>query len=99
MNRTIEVVSVSVSGYCNECVLKSKKTTTHFVKPLRSQIFLSRIQIDLVDMQSLKDGDYKYILNIQDHFTKFNILRPLKSKQAKDVADELLDVFLLFGAP
>ena len=31
--------------------------------------------------------------------TKFVVLRPLKSKRATDVAMQILDIFLLFGAP
>ncbi|KAL8578594.1 hypothetical protein ACOMHN_015050 [Nucella lapillus] len=34
-----------------------------------------------------------------NHFTKFCILRPLTSKRAEEVAVNLLDIFLLFGAP
>lgn len=46
------------------------------------------------DMQSQPDGDYKFILNYQDHLTKFVVLRPLKTKTAEEVADILLDIFL-----
>jgi hypothetical protein len=35
----------------------------------------------------------------QDHMTKFVVLRPLKSKRATDVAMQIFDIFLLFGAP
>ena len=35
----------------------------------------------------------------QCHLTKFCILRPLTSKSAAEVAFQLLDIFLLFGAP
>ena len=35
----------------------------------------------------------------QCHLTKFCILRPLTSKRAAEVAFQLLDIFLLFGAP
>ena len=31
--------------------------------------------------------------------TKFVVLRPLKSKRETDVAIQILDIFLLFGAP
>ncbi|CAF2198458.1 unnamed protein product [Rotaria magnacalcarata] len=50
-------------------------------------------------MQSSPDGKFKFILNYQDHFTKFCILRPLKSKTAAEVAYNLLDIFTTFGAP
>ncbi|XP_050298540.1 KRAB-A domain-containing protein 2-like [Anthonomus grandis grandis] len=59
----------------------------------------SRCQVDLIDMQSEPDGEYKFILNYQDHLTKFVILRPLKTKTANKVADVILDIFCLFGAP
>lgn len=50
-------------------------------------------------MQSESDGDYKFILNYQDHLTKFIVLRPLKTKTADEVSDVLLDIFCLLGAP
>ena len=50
-------------------------------------------------MQSEPDGEYKFILNYQDHLTKFVVLRPLKTKTADEVSDTLLDIFCLFGVP
>jgi transposase InsO family protein len=50
-------------------------------------------------MQGCPDGQFKFILNYQDHFTKFCILRPLKTKTAAEVANNLLDIFTIFGAP
>jgi hypothetical protein len=41
----------------------------------------------------------KFILHYQDHLTKFAVLRPLTSKLAAEVGFQLLDIFLLFGAP
>lgn len=59
----------------------------------------SRCQIDLIDMQAQPDGDYKFICVYQDHLTKFVILRPRRHKSAEAVANVLLDIFTLFGAP
>ena len=50
-------------------------------------------------MQSLPDGELKWILNAQDHLTKFCHLRPLKAKTAKEVALCLYEIFCRFGAP
>ncbi|XP_063415849.1 KRAB-A domain-containing protein 2-like [Mytilus trossulus] len=50
-------------------------------------------------MQSMRDGDFRFIMHYQDHLTKFAILRALTSKHASEVAYQLLDIFLLFGAP
>ena len=86
---------------CEECQLKKRKIASKglVVKPLLSRI-LSRGQVDLVDMQSMRDGDiFKFILHYQDHLTKFAVLRPLTSKLAAEVGFQLLDIFLLFGAP
>jgi transposase InsO family protein len=69
------------------------------VKPLLSKDLNCRGQVDLVDMQSLSDGDYKFIMHYQDHLTKFSVLKALTSKRAAKVGYQLLDIFLLFGAP
>ncbi len=37
-------------------------------------------QVDLIDMQSEPNGEFKHILNYQDHLTKFVFLKPLKTK-------------------
>ena len=50
-------------------------------------------------MQTLPDKDYKYILTYVNHFTKFCVLTPVKSKRAEEVAEVLLPIFLMFGAP
>lgn len=86
---------------CEECQLKKRKIASKglVVKPLLSKDFNSRGQVDLVDMQSMRDGDFKFILHYQDHLTKFAVLRPLTSKLAAEVGFQLLDIFLLFGAP
>ena len=35
----------------------------------------------------------------QDHLTKFCVLRALTTKRAAEVAYQLIDIFILFGAP
>ena len=100
-NVTQEVLTHFVS-YCEECNRKKNKISKKsiVVKPIRSNMVKERVQADLIDMQSDPDGEYKWILNIQDHFSKFVHLRPLKCKQAEAVASELLDIFLTTnGAP
>ena len=58
-----------------------------------------RGQVDLIDFQSCKDGEFTFLMNFQDHGTKFLHLRPLKSKHAANVAEELSKIFFTFGAP
>ncbi|XP_030750998.1 KRAB-A domain-containing protein 2-like [Sitophilus oryzae] len=50
-------------------------------------------------MQSEPDQEFRFILNYQDHLTKFTVLRALKTKTAEEVAYHLLDIFCLLGAP
>ena len=50
-------------------------------------------------MQSMCHEQYKWIMNYQDHLTKFCVLRPLTSKRAAEVAYQLLDIYSLLGAP
>lgn len=85
---------------CEQCQLKKKvKRKGLVVKPILTNEMNSRCQVDLIDMQSEADGDFRFILNYQDHLTKFTVLRALKTKTAEEVAHHLLDVFCLFGAP
>ncbi|XP_076049296.1 KRAB-A domain-containing protein 2-like [Oratosquilla oratoria] len=89
-NITHDTISIYKS-LCIECQRKRKRPTTKgtVVRPILTKNFGSRSQVDLVDMQSMK----------QDHLTKFCVLRPLTSKRAAEVAYQLLDIFLLLGAP
>lgn len=69
------------------------------VKPITTDGFNIRAQVDLIDLQSTPDGEYKWLLNLQDHATKFCHLRPLKSKHAASVAEVLFIIFLTWGCP
>lgn len=86
---------------CERCAekLKKKEKTGLVVKPIVSSDYNHRVQIDLVDYQSLSDGDYRFIFHYQDHLTKYHILRPLRSKTAVEVAHHLFGIFIDFGAP
>ena len=46
-----------------------------------------------MDLQLFEDNGYKFILNYQDCFNKFIILRPLKTKTAVELADCLMGIF------
>ena len=98
-NVTKEIVQLYVD-LCETCAMKKRKIRKSLViKPIISNLLNSRCQIDLIDMQSTPDGDYKHICHYQDHLTKFSILRPHKTKEAVEVAFTLQDIFCLLGAP
>ncbi|CAF1686885.1 unnamed protein product [Rotaria magnacalcarata] len=101
VNVTEKQVTLFISG-CEECKRKRsmpKSATKLVIKPVISNDFNARGQVDLVDMQLCPDGPYKLIVNYQDHFTKFCILRPLKTKTACEVAYQLLEIFTILGVP
>ncbi|CAF4624581.1 unnamed protein product, partial [Didymodactylos carnosus] len=87
-NVTERQLKLFVSG-CRECKIKRakpKNSSKLVVQPVISHDFNARGQVDLIDMQSCPDGPFKFILNYQDHFTKFCVLRPMKTKTAAEVA-------------
>jgi len=85
---------------CKQCQQKaSKQKKGIVVRPILEDAFNSRCQLDLIDMQTRPDGDYKFIFNYQDHFTKYLRLHPLKTKLAEEVAENLLDILMDLGCP
>lgn len=98
-NITTEEVMIYLS-LCEMCQKQSKIPKKGLVvKPMVFQETNSRCQVDLIDMQSQPENDFKFILIYQDHLTKFVQLRALKSKRANRVAYYLIDIFTIFGAP
>ena len=87
---------------CERCLEKRRRKETVsgiVVRPITVKNLNDRGQVDLVDMQSLRDGSFRFIMHYQEHLSKFHFLRPLTSKRAEEVASELLRIFLEFGAP
>lgn len=86
---------------CERCTekLKKKETKGIVIKPITAKEFNDRAQIDLVDFQSLPDGEFKWVMHYQDHLTKYHLLRPLRLKTASNVAEKVFDIFIDFGAP
>ncbi|XP_022175233.1 KRAB-A domain-containing protein 2-like [Myzus persicae] len=85
---------------CTHCQKKSSNPKRGLVsKPILHSTFNSRAQIDLIDMQSQNINGFRFILNYQDHLTKFVLLRALSSKRAEEIAHNMLDIYTTFGAP
>ena len=47
-------------------------------QPILTKGFGRRGQVDLIDFQSMPDGDFKFLLNYQDHGIKLYDCRPTK---------------------
>jgi hypothetical protein len=88
--------------FCDGCSLKRQKIGIKgvVVKPIISNGFGSRGQIDLIDFQSIEYMGYKWVMHYQDHSNKFTVLEALTFKKSELVAEKLFDdVFSLIGAP
>ena len=93
-------VVTAFSSLCPTCSTKTTQTIIPPLKPIISTGFWSRLQIDLIDLRKLPDSDYQYIGHCVDHFTKYHILFAMKTKQAAEVASNLVNkVFAYFGLP
>ena len=73
---------------CHTCqAIKGRKSTQKIIhKPIIPTGVGVRGQADFFDLQLSPDAGYKFILNYQDCFSKFVVLRPLRSKTADEVA-------------
>ncbi|XP_013396219.1 KRAB-A domain-containing protein 2-like isoform X2 [Lingula anatina] len=84
---------------CRECHSKKASKTPQASKTIISLGYLSRLQIDLIDMTSIPDGEYIWILYAKDHFTKFSWAYALTSNRTDEVASKLVEQFCFFGTP
>jgi len=84
-NITRPIITIFLK-YSTEYQLKRRKTKTagQVHKPITTNQYNGRTQMDVVDMASLPDNShdppYRYILNLQDNCTKFCHLRPMCTK-------------------
>jgi hypothetical protein len=85
---------------CLVCISKNKrKKQKAGHTPLLTRGVQARGQIDLIDMQSTPDGEFRFILSYRCHGTKFCWLEPLQSKEKKSVAWALFCIFTVLGPP
>ncbi|CAF3493417.1 unnamed protein product, partial [Rotaria sordida] len=94
----LELIKLFIS-LCDQCA--SRKTFPKPVvgKPIASVGFMTRIQMDLIDMRSNEFNGFKWIFHAKDHFSKYSWLFPMASKEAINVANILRSIFYQFGPP
>ena len=87
-------------SFCVECERKRKRPTTHgtVVRPILTKDYCSRGQVDLVDMQSMQHGEYRFIMVYQDHLTKF-CFAPFNLQTRSGSCFPAHGYFSNFGAP
>jgi hypothetical protein len=98
-NITFDMISTFLNS-CETChAKKSVRSSGFVVKPIVEKSYLNRAQVDLIDMQSRPDGEFRWILVYQDHFTKRVSTKAIKRKSGLDVSEALIDIFAETGIP
>ena len=82
---------------CKQCNERRPAKNPPSGRPMIALGFLTRVQMDLIDFSSRPDGDYRYILHVRDHFSKYSWAFPLTSKRASEVAEKIVELFCTFG--
>ena len=84
-------------------LLRAKFPNKPPLKPITAKHVQTRHQIDLVDMTGWKvthgRSIYKYILTVQDVFSRYVWLKPLKGKSSRVIAQRLADIYMEHGPP
>jgi len=85
---------------CPQCirVLQGRKPVAG-IKNIITDGFGVRGQVDLIDFQSMPDGEFKYLLNFIDHGIKKLTSVPLVAKRASSVGMALFGIFTEQGPP
>jgi transposase InsO family protein len=60
---------------------------------------MQRVQIDLMDFRTDCDGDYKWIIQVKDHFSRYVWLFALYEKDSEEVTAHLKQWIGAFGEP
>jgi hypothetical protein len=79
--------------------LSQRKRPVARIKNIVTEGFGVRGQVNLIDFQSMPDGDFKYLLNYLDHGVKKLNSMPLVFKKASSIAYALVTIFTDQGPP
>ena len=91
-----------INKYCHECsVCQASKTPTPMKAPLVNVPIGKPWEMVAVDILEVPVSyrNNRYLLVIQDYFTKWAEVVPLPDQTASRIADELVKVFTSYGLP
>jgi hypothetical protein len=85
---------------CPICITRMKHNRPVVgIKPIITHDFGTRGQVDLINFQSMPDGDFCFLMNYIYHGVKFLFSIPLTCKHASCIAVALLEIFTVVGPP
>ncbi|CAF1150067.1 unnamed protein product [Didymodactylos carnosus] len=91
-----KAIDIFLSG-CVACQVR-KPVKNHVVpKAIISLGFMTRVQIDLIDLRTRPDKQFNWILHCRDHFSKYSWAFALPTKEAHYVLEKLQQLFYQFG--
>ena len=85
---------------CPRCIKetwKGKPSSGH--QPILTKEFSFWWQFNLIDFQSIPDGQFKHLMNYQYHGIKLMIYNPIVAKSSSCVAYTLMEIFTFMGPP
>jgi hypothetical protein len=85
---------------CPICITQMKHNRpVAGIKPIITHGFGTQEQVNLIDFQSMPNGNFHFLLNYIDHGVKFLFSIPLTRKHASCIAVALLEIFTVVGPP
>jgi hypothetical protein len=85
---------------CPICITQFKlKQPAAEIKPIIIHGFGTRGQVNLINFQSIPNGNFSFLMNYIDHGVKFLFSIPLTRKRATCIAVALLEIFTVIGSP
>uniref|UniRef100_A0A2A4IY27 Integrase catalytic domain-containing protein n=1 Tax=Heliothis virescens TaxID=7102 RepID=A0A2A4IY27_HELVI len=77
-----------------EDLIRDLRSTT-----FRSPELYSRGQVDILGVANEPGEEYKYLMVYRNFISKYIHLKPMKTLSMEEAVEELLEIFLVFGAP
>ena len=72
---------------CKNCTFNRPSVTKAPLVPIIINRAWERVQVDLIDIRYELSTQYKWILYIKDHFSKYTQLYPLKNKHSEPITE------------
>ena len=84
---------------CGICQMRLPKKYKAALRPIITRQLGERHQVDLIDFHTESDGDFKYIMHVTDHWSRFRWGFTLTDKTAWQVAFNLRIIWMIHGPP
>ena len=84
---------------CGPCNTNKPAFPRAVRRPIKAEKVFERWQVDCIDMQAYQFEDFKWILHIKDHNSKYSWAFACKRKTMAEIVPKILSVMYRFGPP